>query len=254
MYLRRHNHSYLWNYFQLDLFPPVHQMVEQLRHNWSPIIPNFDIDLVSSPRTSQSSQFSDSMPSPTTGVASNQSSQLAHPSYFSNPALMDDSNLPSLHLATNSLPTPTRGRSRRRETSPAPPRSPISSTPHQRPRIHTYASHFLSTLTISPSRWPTLLLCNNEPINQIALSIKRFAILFTFDSSVLSTPAAPTWPALLLCNNEFYNLLSKAGLMNSLSIKSKAEILVGFTFLWASLLKLLAGTSCLPWLVSHGYY
>ena len=27
MYLRRHNHSYLWNYFQLDLFPTVHQMV-----------------------------------------------------------------------------------------------------------------------------------------------------------------------------------------------------------------------------------
>ena len=27
MYFRRHNHSYLWNYFQLDLFPTVHQMI-----------------------------------------------------------------------------------------------------------------------------------------------------------------------------------------------------------------------------------
>ena len=27
MYLRKHNHSYLWNYFQLDLFPTVDQMV-----------------------------------------------------------------------------------------------------------------------------------------------------------------------------------------------------------------------------------
>ena len=34
------------------------------------------------PITAQSSQFSNSMPSPTTHVASNQSSQLEHPSYF----------------------------------------------------------------------------------------------------------------------------------------------------------------------------
>ena len=125
------------------------------------------MDLVSSPSRSQSSQFSNSMRSPTTDVASAQSSQLAHPSYFSNPALMDDSNLPSLHVDTNSLPTPTRGRRRRREPSPSPPLSPASSTPHQRPRTHTYASHFLSTLTIAPSPWPALLLCNNEfSINQ----------------------------------------------------------------------------------------
>ena len=39
-----------------------------------------------------------------------QSSELAQPSYFSNPALMDDNNLPSLNVDTNSLPTPTRGR------------------------------------------------------------------------------------------------------------------------------------------------
>ena len=64
------------------------------------LFPNLDV--VSSPRTSQSSQFINSMRSPTTYVASNQSSQLAHPSYFSNPALMDGSNLPSLHLDTNS--------------------------------------------------------------------------------------------------------------------------------------------------------
>ena len=108
------------------------------------------MDLLSSPRTSlQSPQFSNSMPSPTTDVASNQSSQLAHPFYFSNPAPMDIA-LQSLHLDTNSLPTPTRGRRRRREPSPSPPLSPASSTPHQRPRTQTYASHFLSTLTIVP--------------------------------------------------------------------------------------------------------
>ena len=54
---RRHNHSHTWNDCQLDLFlkVPVHQ---QLRHIWSLIIPMYDMDLVSSPRTSQSSQFS----------------------------------------------------------------------------------------------------------------------------------------------------------------------------------------------------
>ena len=65
----RHNHwhSDLWNCFQLDVFkfPTGHKWFEQLpsRHNWSPIIPKFDMDQVSSPRTSQSSQFSISMPS-----------------------------------------------------------------------------------------------------------------------------------------------------------------------------------------------
>ena len=50
------------------------------------------------------------MRSPTTDVASTQSSELAHPSYFSNPALLDDNNLPSLHVdSDNSLQTPTRG-------------------------------------------------------------------------------------------------------------------------------------------------
>ena len=110
----------------------------------------FDMDLVASPRTSQSSQSSNSMHSPTIYVASNQSSQLEHSSYFSNPALMDDSNPPSLDLNTISLPTSTRGRRRRRETSPSPPLSPASYTPYQRPRTHTCAPHFLSTLTVAP--------------------------------------------------------------------------------------------------------
>ena len=138
--------------------------------------PKFDLDLVSSPRTSQPSQFSNSMRSPFTDVASTQSSELAQPSYFSNPALMDDNNLPSLNVDTNSLPTPTRGRRWRREPSPSPPLSPASSIPHQRPRNHTYASHFLSTLTIAPSPWPALLVCINEfSINQkFWLSMKLF--------------------------------------------------------------------------------
>ena len=135
--------------FNLTCYPQYTKWFEQLQNDWSPIIPKFDMDMVSFPRTSQSSQFSNSMPNTTTDVA-NQSSQLAHPSYFRNPALMDDSNLPSLHLDTNSLPNPSRGRRRRREQSPSPPLSPASSTPHQRPRTHTYAFYFLSTLTIPP--------------------------------------------------------------------------------------------------------
>ena len=68
--------------FNLTCSPQYIKWFEQLRHNWSPIIPKFDMDLVSSPMTSQSSQFSNSMRSLTTDVAFNQSSQLAHPSYF----------------------------------------------------------------------------------------------------------------------------------------------------------------------------
>ena len=55
--------------FNLTCSPQYTKWFEQLRHNWSPIIPKFDMDLVSSPRTSQSSQFSNSMCSPTTDVA-----------------------------------------------------------------------------------------------------------------------------------------------------------------------------------------
>ena len=58
--------------FNLTCSPQYTKWFEQLRHNWSPIIPKFDLDLVSSPRTSQPSQFSNSMRSPTTDVASAQ--------------------------------------------------------------------------------------------------------------------------------------------------------------------------------------
>ena len=64
------------------------------------------MDLVSSPRTSQSSQLSNSMPSPTTNVASNQSSQLAHPPCSRNPALMGDSTATSRHLIWILTPSP----------------------------------------------------------------------------------------------------------------------------------------------------
>ena len=44
---------------------------------------------------------------------------------------------------------------------------PASSTPHQLPSTHIYASYFLSTLTIAPPLWPCYLLFINElSINQ----------------------------------------------------------------------------------------
>ena len=175
MYLRRHNHLSLWNYFQLDLFPTVHQMVWAASTQLVSITPKFDLDLVSSPRTSQSSQFSNSMRNPTTDVA--QSSQLAHPSYFSNPALMDGSNLQSLHVNTNSLPTPTKGLRGRREPSPSPPLSPASSTPHQRPHTHTYG--FI--LSIYPYHCPTLFLCNIE----FSINLKKKNIQITANNIVV---------------------------------------------------------------------
>ena len=114
------------------------------------------------------------MSRPTTHVASNQSSQLEHPSYFSNSLLMDESNSPSIHLDTNSLLTPTRGHRRRQESSSSPPLPPARSTLYQRPRNHAYASHFQSTVIIAPApSWPSLLLCikqnlynENEHIRQ----------------------------------------------------------------------------------------
>ena len=111
MYLQRHTTHIYGITCNLTCSSRYTKSFEQHRHNWSPIIiiiPKFDQDLVFSPRPSQSSQFSDSMPSPTTHVASKQSSQLEHPSYFCNPSLRDESNLLSLHLDTLSLPTPTR--------------------------------------------------------------------------------------------------------------------------------------------------
>ena len=161
--------------FNLTCSPQYTKWFEQLQHNWSPIIPKLDMDLVSSPRTSQSSQFSNSMRNPTTDVA--QSSQLAHPSYFSNPALMDGSNLQSLHVNTNSLPTPTKGLRGRREPSPSPPLSPASSTPHQRPHTHTYG--FI--LSIYPYHCPTLFLCNIE----FSINLKKKNIQITANNIVV---------------------------------------------------------------------
>ena len=58
--------------FNLTCSPQYTKWFEQLRHNWSPIIPKFDLDLVCSPKTSKPSQFSNSMRSPFTDVASTQ--------------------------------------------------------------------------------------------------------------------------------------------------------------------------------------
>ena len=152
MQFRRNNHSYLWNYFQLDLFRTVYQLVwavwTQLVSHRSQISHGSGHCFFS--RTSQSSQFSNSMPSSTINAASNQISQLVQLSWKKSP---------SLHLNRHYLLTPRMGRRRRRESSSSPPLPPgalASSTPHQHPRTHTYASHFLSTLTIAPL--PSLLM------------------------------------------------------------------------------------------------
>ena len=173
MYLRRHNHSYLWNYFQLDLLPAV-----QLRHNWAA-----STQLVS--HYSQIWHGSGFFFQSVTIFSIQQFTAQPHHRFSfypkfsaSTPILLHMSqqsstngwqNLLSLHVDNNSLPTLTRGRRRRQEPSPSLPLSPASFTPHQRPHTHTlaYASPFLSTLTIAPSPWPTLLLWINEfSINQ----------------------------------------------------------------------------------------
>ena len=171
MYFWRHNHLYLWNYLQLDLLPT---WFEQLQHNWSL---KFDLHLVSSPRTSQSSQFSDLMPSSTIHLASpsqkasNQRSQLEHPSYFSNPSPMDERNKLSLYLDTFSLPTPTKGRWRQWrgiKKHPLLHHSPQPLPPHinTHPLIHMLHI-FYQPLPLPPLSWPSLLLCINEvSINQ----------------------------------------------------------------------------------------
>ena len=77
---------------------------------------------------------------------------------------MDESNLPSLHVNTKSLPTPTRGHRRHREPSPSPPLFPASSTPNQRPCTDTYASHFYlpcDSTAISPQNSPDFSLGKN---------------------------------------------------------------------------------------------
>ena len=140
MHFRRHYSSQLWITFNLTCSPQYTKWFEQSRHNWSHIIAKFDMDLVPSPRTSQSSQFSNSMPSPTTHATSYDVSQLEQPCCFSNPSQLDRNNL-SLRLVTDSLLILTRISS-----SPS-PLSLASSTPH-RP---------LFTFSINPYQCPTLM-------------------------------------------------------------------------------------------------
>ena len=128
--------------FNLTCSPQYTKWFEQLLHNWSPIIPKFDLDLDSSPRTSQPSQFSNSIPSPmelACNFQPNFSARTTPASAIS--SLMGENNLPSLHLDTSSLLAPTRGRRRRREPSslqPLPRLFHSTSTPTR----HTYASQF----------------------------------------------------------------------------------------------------------------
>ena len=68
--------------------------------------------LVSSPRTSQPSLFSNVLPSPTTNTSYGQICQLEQPSALSNQSQIEESNLrlQSLHLDADPLFKPTRGR------------------------------------------------------------------------------------------------------------------------------------------------
>ena len=114
------------------------------------------------------------MRSPLTDVASTQSSELAHPSYFSNPALMDGNNLPSLNVDTNSLPTPTRGRRRRREPSPSPPLSHI--LPHINAHVLIHMLHtFYLPLPLPPPHDPPYFCALMN-----SLSIKKKLSIYTF--------------------------------------------------------------------------
>ena len=132
---------------------------EQLGHNWSPIITKIDMmDLVSSHRTPQSSQFSNSMPSPTTSVASNQSSQLEHSSDFSNPSLkMKEA---SSHFIIILSPSPHLQGLGGVENHPLLSLSPQPLPPHI--KAHSYIRF---TAPIYPCPCPlfmTLLLCIDE--------------------------------------------------------------------------------------------
>ena len=92
MHLRRQNLVYIELItFSLTISPQSTELS----------IPKFDLGLVSSPRTSQSSQFSHSMPSPTTHATSNQFSQLEQPSCFSNPSRMDENNHPGPSVSSS---------------------------------------------------------------------------------------------------------------------------------------------------------
>ena len=129
-----------------------------LRHNRSPIIPKVDMELIFSPRTSQLSLFRISLPSPTIHTSSHQISHLEQPSSPSNQSQMDENNLPLPHMDDDS--------SHLQRTAIGVEIytllqlfTPASSAPHQRPRIHTYASHFLSAHS-SCSPQPLLLRIN----------------------------------------------------------------------------------------------
>ena len=77
---------------------------------------------------------------------------LEHPSYFSNPSLMDENNLTSLHVDSSSLPNPTRG-SRRSQNDPLPhlshPHLLLHINSHK--LIHTHHIFYLLFL------WPPLM-------------------------------------------------------------------------------------------------
>ena len=107
-----------------------------------------DMQLVSSPRTSQSSQFCKA--SPTT------QEQLEKPSNSSNPSQLDENNLPSLDLDANFFLTSTRGHKSCRES---PSSLSPASTPHQ--LIHTL--HIFSCPYHRPPRSrPPYFLCIHE--------------------------------------------------------------------------------------------
>ena len=99
---------------------------------------------------------SDFQRSRTTHTTSTQSSLLEQHSSPSIQSELEDSNISSLHLDTDLLLINIRGSRRCWESHASPPFSSPSS-PHQCPNFHTYASHFLSTLTMVPNSWPCLL-------------------------------------------------------------------------------------------------
>ena len=94
------------------------------------------------------------MPSPTTCLASNEKSQMEHPSYFSNPSLIVENNPPSLHLDINSLPTPTRGHTVTEGVENHPLLSLLRfSPPPLSPHINAHAL-IRFTFSINPYRCP----------------------------------------------------------------------------------------------------
>ena len=130
IYLRRNYQSYLWNWFQLDLFPKVHQMVwaastqlvshfSQIWHGSGFFSQNITIFSIQ--------QFKPELHYPCSFLPMFSAGTTF---YFSNPSLIDVNEPQLLHLDTHSLPTPTWGRRWRRKpsSSPAPP-SPPPSTP-----------------------------------------------------------------------------------------------------------------------------